>query len=101
MTTDIQLVEGGLTFFLVHSCTFFYLISLSFVSSYHFKWRGQNAENVTHIRGRLLDQAVFFFQLRPFSKWELLLKERSCSQTERVLSFQGSSLCYGKSLLQH
>ena len=34
-------------------------------------------------------------QLRPFSKWELLLKERICSQRERSLSFKSSSLRYG------
>ena len=35
-------------------------------------------------------------QFRPFSKWELLLKERICSQRERILSFTSSSLRYGK-----
>ena len=32
--------------------------------------------HTTHIKGRLLDQAMItsFFQLRPFLKWELLLK---------------------------
>ena len=39
------------------------------------------------------------FHLRPFSKWELLLKERICSQRERILSFMSSFLWYGKSLL--
>ena len=27
-------------------------------------------------------------QLRPFLKWELILKERICSQRERILSFK-------------
>ena len=40
-------------------------------------------------------------QLRPFSNWELLVKERICSQRERVLSFKSSSFWYGKSLLPH
>ena len=31
-------------------------------------------------------------QLRPFSKWELLSKERICSQREQILSFLSSSL---------
>ena len=31
-------------------------------------------------------------QLHPFSKWELLLKERICSQSEGILSFKSSSL---------
>ena len=39
--------------------------------------------------------------LRPFSKWELLLKERICSEREQILSFKSSSLWYGKSLLPH
>ena len=41
------------------------------------------------------------FVLRLFSKWELLLKIRICSQTERILSFKSSSLWYDKSLLPH
>ena len=40
-------------------------------------------------------------QVRPFSKWELLLKERICSQKERILTFKSSSLMYEISLLQH
>ena len=37
--------------------------------------------------------------LSPFSKWELLLKERICSQRERILSFKSSSIWYGKPIL--
>ena len=37
-------------------------------------------------------------QLRPFSKLELLLKERICSQREQIFSFKSSSLWYKKSL---
>ena len=33
-------------------------------------------------------------QVRPFSKWELLSKERICSQREQILSFKSSSLRY-------
>ena len=49
-------------------------------------------------------------QLRPFTQWELLLKERICSQRERIRerilffyksSSLCSSLCYGKSLKYH
>ena len=40
-------------------------------------------------------------QLRPFSKWELLLKKRICSQRERILSFKSSPLWYERSLLPH
>ena len=39
--------------------------------------------------------------LRPYSKLELLLKERIRSQRERILSFKSSSLWYGKSLLPY
>ena len=42
-----------------------------------------------------------YLQLRSFSKWELFLKERICSQRERKLSFKSSSLWYDKSLLPH
>ena len=40
-------------------------------------------------------------QLRPFSKWELLFKERICSQWERILSFKSSFLWYGNHVLPH
>ena len=59
---------------------------------YYKQWRSQNTEKVMHIKGRLLDQAMILFQLRPFSKWELLLKERICSKREQILSFMSSSL---------
>ena len=55
------------------------------------QWRSQNTEKVTHIKGRLLDQALSLFNCDPFSKWELLLKERICSQREPILSFMSSS----------
>ena len=42
-------------------------------------WRSQGAEKVMLIKGRLLDQSVILFNCAPFSKWELLLKERICS----------------------
>ena len=38
-------------------------------------------------------------QLLPFSKLELLLKERVYSQRERIISFKSNSLWYEKSLL--
>ena len=37
-------------------------------------------------------------QFRPFSKLELLFRERICFQRERALSFMSSSLKYGKTL---
>ena len=30
------------------------------------QWRSQNAEKIAHIKGRLLDQAVVFFNCVPF-----------------------------------
>ena len=60
----------------------------------------KNAQTATHIKGRLPDQVVFL-QSRSFSKRGLLLKERICSQRERILSFKSSFLWYGKSLLPH
>ena len=39
-------------------------------------------KEVLHIKGRLLDQAVILFNCIPFSKRELLLKERICSGSE-------------------
>ena len=78
MTTEIQL-----TLFLVFSCTFFYLISLSFVSLYHFQWRSQNAEKVTHIRGKLLNQAVILFNCVRFQNGNFSLrKEFDPSESE-------------------
>ena len=65
------------------------------------QWRSQNGEKVMHIKGRLLDHAVILFYCILFLKWELHLKERICSQRERILSFKGSSLWFGKSLLPH
>ena len=32
----------------------------------HFQWCNQNAENVTHLKGRLLNQAVILFNCFPF-----------------------------------
>ena len=57
------------------------------------QWRSQNAEENMHIRSRSDS-----LQLRPFSKWELLLEERICSQRERIYFFKNSTLWYGKSL---
>ena len=33
------------------------------------QWCSQNAEKVTHIKGRLLDQAVILFNCDPFRNW--------------------------------
>ena len=65
------------------------------------QWRSQNAEKCRHIKGRLLDQSVILFNCVPFSKRDLLLKERICSKRERIISLKNSSLWYGKSLLPH
>ena len=42
---------------------------------------------------------MILFNCIPFSKLELLLKDRICSQREQILSFKSSSIWYGKSLL--
>ena len=54
-----------------------------------------NGVAVTYIKGILIDQAVIP-SIAPISKWELLLKERICSQRERILSFESSTLWYEK-----
>ena len=59
-----------------------------------------NTKTVAHIKGRLLDQAAILFNFIPF-QMELLLKERICSQMDRILSFKSSSLWHGKSLLPY
>ena len=43
-----------------------------------FQWPSQNAEKVTHIKGRLLDQAVILMKWFPFQNG--LLKKRICFQ---------------------
>ena len=58
-----------------------------------YQWRCQNVKKVTHLKGRLLDQAVIIFNCVPF-------RNRNCSQRDRILSFKSSSLYYGK-LLYH
>ena len=66
------------------------------------QWRSQNAETKLRTsKGETTVSSNYSLQVCPFSKWELLLKERICSQRERILSFKSSSLRYGKSLLPH
>ena len=68
---------------------------ISFFSVFNrVQWRIQTAEKVTHIKGRLLYQAMILYKIRPFSKWEFLLKEKICSHRERILSFKSRSLNY-------
>ena len=62
--------------------------------------RCQNAKKLRTSKGDYLSSNDYL-QLRPFSKWELLLKEKNCSKRERILSFMSSSLRYEKSLLPH
>ena len=42
-----------------------------------------------------------FSTITSLFEMELLLKERICSERERILSFKSSSLRHGKSLLPH
>ena len=53
------------------------------------QWCSQNAEKVTHIKGRLLDQAMILFNCFPF--------QNGNSLREQILSFM-SSMCYQQSL---
>ena len=53
----------------------------------------------THIKGKLLDQAMVLFNCDPFQN-ETSLKGKNLLP-ERILSFKSSSLGYGKSFLQH
>ena len=39
------------------------------------QWRSQNAQNVTHIKWRLLDQTVIQFNCATFHKWNICLKK--------------------------
>ena len=41
------------------------------------QWRSQNAENVTHIKGRLLDQAVILLKIASLIKMGTSLKGKS------------------------
>ena len=52
------------------------------------QWRSQNAEKVTHIEGRLLDQAVILFNCVPFWNGNFCIRERICFEAERILSFK-------------
>ena len=52
------------------------LFFANYLNQFRYQWRGKNVEKSTHIKGGLLDQAVILFKCVPFSKWELLLKER-------------------------
>ena len=70
-----------------------YIKTASVFASRCYKWCSQNTEKITHIKGRLLYQAFILYNYAPFR-----IKERFCSQRERILSFKSSSLRYGKSL---
>ena len=53
--------------------------------------RNQNAEKVTHIKGRQLDQAMILFNCAPF-QMGTSLKEKNLLPGERILCFMSSSL---------
>ena len=50
----------------------------------------QKADKVTHIKGRLMDQAVIF-TIRPFLKWELLLKEEFAPRGSKFFPLSSGS----------
>ena len=64
------------------------------------QWRSKNAEKVTHIKGRLLEQAVILLIVSLFIIGTSLKGEK-CSHREQILSIKSSSYWYGKSLLPH
>ena len=57
-----------------------------------FQWLSQNFGKKYAHQGETTVSSNDSLQLCPFSKCELLLKERICSQRERILFFMGSSL---------
>ena len=68
------------------------------------QWYSQNAEKVTHIKGRLLYQAMILYNYLPFHKGNSERKEfapRGSSGSEFFPLRAASSLRYGKSLLPH
>ena len=65
------------------------------------QWRSQKAEKKYAHQRETTVSSNDSLQKRPFPKWDLLLKERICSQRSRIISFKGSSLRNGKSLLPH
>ena len=71
-------------------------MSLQLSKCHIVQWRSQNDENVTHIKGRLLDQAVILLISSLFLKGTSLKGKR-----ERIPSFKSSSFLYGKSRLPH
>ena len=53
-----------------------------------FQWRSKNAEKITHIKGRLLEQAVIrFFKLSTSLKGKNLLPERAIFFILRAVPF--------------
>ena len=56
------------------------------------QWHSKNAEKFRHNQRETTGSSSGSLQLRPFSKWEHLTKERRCSQRERIISFKNSSL---------
>ena len=64
-------------------------------------WRSQNARKCNTHQRETTGSSNDSLQLLPFSKWDLLLKERISSQRKRILSLMSSSLKYGKSLISH
>ena len=67
----------------------------------HKQWLSQNVDKSYTLQMESTGSVCDSLQLRPFSKWELLLKERICSLWEPILFFKSSSLWYEKSLLPH
>ena len=61
----------------------------------HLQWRSQNAEKITHIKGRLLYQAMILYNYVPFQNWNFSERKEFAPEFFPLMS---SSLRYGKSL---
>ena len=53
----------------------FFQMKGKFVFLFSYQWRSQDAEKVTHITGRLLDQAVILFNRVPFQNRNFSLRK--------------------------
>ena len=56
------------------------------------QWRSQKAKKVTHIKGRLLDQAVILFNCVPFPNGNFSERKEFAPRGEQILPFKSSSL---------
>ena len=65
------------------------------------QWRSQNVDKSYAHQRETTGSRSEIFQLRPFSKWELLLKERICFQGSEFFPLRAVPYGMEKSLLPH